>query len=49
MRATDIPALLRSPWHKTYKNIATLCQCELLSQATKLLVIIFKYAVPSAL
>ena len=31
MRATDIPVLLRSPWHKAYKKIATQIQCELLS------------------
>ena len=40
MRATDIPVLLRSPWHEAYKKIATQIQCELLSHAIILLFII---------
>ena len=40
MRATVIPVLLRSPWHKAYTRIATQIYCELLSHATKLLFVI---------
>ena len=40
MTVTDIPVLLRSPWRKAYKKIAIQIQCELLSHATKLLLII---------
>ena len=40
-KATDIPVLLRSPWHNlACKKIATQIQCELLSHATNLLLII---------
>ena len=37
MRATDVPVLLRSPWHKAYKKVAIQIQCELLSHDTKFL------------
>ena len=40
MTVTDIPVLLRSPWRKAYKKIAIQIQCELLSHATNLLLII---------
>ena len=39
-RTTDNTVLLRSPWHKAYKKIATQIQCELRSHATNLLFII---------
>ena len=43
MRATDMIVLLRSPRHKAYKKIAMQFLCELLSDATKLLLLMMQH------